>query len=332
MSDLRILTRAQLDQFHEQGFLTVPGVFPAERMDRALEASDRLVYGMDFATWSRRVRDGEPLPLIGEGVGANFPTGLPELDGLVENETYLDIACDLLGTDDIHYVNGHLFVRSGPIDRRHAQQPWEGFHIDHASGSFLPPWTEVGRYDYIGSGVLLHDVDEDCAPTVMIPGSHRAVTRILPRLHEEGRFQPHNTFTDIRGIPEFTARASLTGSKGSATFNQTYLVHAAIPFADRRKQRSFWTMSIGRAANATCNRLGNVFSYEQRGAAIPFWKRTTPRVRSLFGWPKPGDPYYTEESLRLLAICYPGMDLSPYAERLATAASSAGGAARAGTG
>jgi hypothetical protein len=275
---------------------------------------------MDFATWSHRVGEGEPLPLIGEGVGANFPTGVPELDGLVENETYLDIACDLLGTDDLHYVNGHLFVRAGPIDRRHGDQPWAGFHFDHFSGSFLPPWNEVGRYDFMGSGVLLHDVDEACAPTVMVPGSHRAVTRILPRLRREGRFQPNNTFSDIRGIPEFAPRALLTGTKGSATFNQTYLVHAAAPFADRRRQRAFWTMAIGRAANATHNRLGNVFSYALREAIMPLWRRTTPRVRSLFGWPRPGDPYYTEETLELLAMGYPGMDLSPYAEALAAVA------------
>jgi hypothetical protein len=316
-STLRVLTRAQHEQYWEDGFLTVPGVFSHSAMDRALEACDLLVYGMDYASWSRRVGAGEQLPLRGDGVGAMFPTGVAELDGLVENQTYLDIACDLLGTDDLHYINGHLFVRAGPTDRRFPEHPWQGFHIDRASGTFLPPHPQQGRYDYIGSGIFLHDVDEGCAPTVMIPGSHRLIPGILPRLQREGIFHPPSGFTDIRAVPEFSLRARITGTKGSASFNCTNLVHGAVPFLDRTQQRAWWTMSFGRASEVLVNRLGNAFSYELRGASVPFWTQTTARVRSLFGWPHPGDPFYSQETLALLAMWYPHMDLSEYQAALA---------------
>jgi hypothetical protein len=315
-STLRVLTRAQYDQYWQDGFLTVPGVFAPESMDRALEACDRVVYGMDYATWSRRVAAGEPLPLLGEGVSALFPTGKTELDSLVENQTYLDIACDLLGTDDLHYINGHLFVRAGPIDHRHSEQPWQGFHIHRHSGTFLPPHPQQGVLDYVGSGIFLHDVDQDCAPTVMIPGSHRLIPDILPRLQREGVFQPPSGFTDIRAVPEFAPRAQITGTKGSVSFNCTNLVHGAVPFRDRTQQRAWWTMSFGRGSEARVNRLGNAFSYEQRGATIPFWTRTNARVRALFGWPLPGDPYYSPETLDLLAMWYPQMDLTEYRSAL----------------
>ncbi len=319
MTTLRVLTQAQLDAYRADGYLTVPDVFPARAMDRALEACDRLVYGMDFPAWAARVRAGEALTLNGAGVGELFPTGVTELDALVENPTYLDIACDLLGTDDISYINGHLFVRSGPIDRRHGEQPWQGFHIDRWSASFLPPHPLQGRHDYIGSGVFLHDVDDGCAPTVMIPGSHRLVPAILPRLATEGLFQAPSGFSDIRAVPEFAPRAYITGKKGSASFNCTNLVHGAAPFSDRSQQRAWWTMSFGRECEATQNRLGNVFTYERRAAALPFWRGTTARVRSLFGWPKPGDPYYTPETIALLAMWYPGMDCSAYEAALTRA-------------
>jgi hypothetical protein len=309
---LRVLTRAQHDQYLQDGFLTVPGVFAPEAMDRALEACDRLVYGMDFVTWSRRVAAGEPLPLIGDGTSANFPTGVRELDVLAENETYLDIACDLLGTDQLHYLNGHLFVRAGPTDRRHAEHPWQGYHIDRSSASFLPPHPETFRHDYLGSGIFLHDVDESCAPTVMIPGSHRDIPAILPRLSREGLFYPPE-FTDIRAVPEFQRRrATITGTKGSASFNCTNLVHGAVPFLDRSQQRAWWTMALGRRCDDAAIRQTNIFTYERRTAAIAFWNRTTARVRTLFGWPPVGDPYYSEDMLALLAIWYPEMDLSEY--------------------
>ena len=34
--------------------------------------------------------------------------------------------------------------------------------------------------------------------------------------------------------------------------------------------------------------------------------------RDLFGFPKPGDPYWNEQTLADVAARYPGMDLTPY--------------------
>jgi hypothetical protein len=36
------------------------------------------------------------------------------------------------------------------------------------------------------------------------------------------------------------------------------------------------------------------------------------RQRDLFGFPRPGDPYWTEETLAGVAARYPGIDLAPY--------------------
>jgi len=49
---------------------------------------------------------------------------------------------------------------------------------------------------------------------------------------------------------------------------------------------------------------------------MPFLTQTTPRVRSVFGFPEPGHPYYTEETLSLLASTIPGMDMTPYREAM----------------
>jgi hypothetical protein len=36
------------------------------------------------------------------------------------------------------------------------------------------------------------------------------------------------------------------------------------------------------------------------------------RERDLFGFPRPGDPYWTEETLAGVSARYPGIDLEPY--------------------
>jgi hypothetical protein len=36
------------------------------------------------------------------------------------------------------------------------------------------------------------------------------------------------------------------------------------------------------------------------------------RERDLFGFPRPGDDYWNEQSLADVALRYPGMDMAPY--------------------
>jgi hypothetical protein len=43
-----------------------------------------------------------------------------------------------------------------------------------------------------------------------------------------------------------------------------------------------------------------------------FIPQCTVRQRDLFGFPRPGDPYWTPETLAGVAERYPGIDLTPY--------------------
>src|SRR5436190_75809 len=51
-------------------------------------------------------------------------------------------------------------------------------------------------------------------------------------------------------------------------------------------------------------------------AMQPDWfeivERATPRERSVFGWPAPGDPYWDDQTLADTQTRYPGADLTPY--------------------
>ena len=43
-----------------------------------------------------------------------------------------------------------------------------------------------------------------------------------------------------------------------------------------------------------------------------FITRATPAQRQVLGFPRPGDPYWTAETLAAVQLRYPEMDLSPY--------------------
>ena len=108
--------------------------------------------------------------------------------------------------------------------------PWEGYHIDHYTNCLLPPYDQTGRFDYVNSGVYLHDVEDDGAPMLVIPGSHKvagpAFVRALDHDNAAG-----GSFKDLRQATELAAPVPATGRQGSALFYSSYLVHAAQPFA-----------------------------------------------------------------------------------------------------
>jgi hypothetical protein len=310
------LTPEQRASFERDGFVIVRGLFDAEQMRAAREEVEKITYGKSFAdyvashTGDEKKGDYE-LSAQGEHGRSQFPTGLPILDGLLENERYLDCFADCLESEDLHYCNGHLFVRSGPDDTRFSAEKWQGYHIDDNTCSFLPPNPNWRQYAYVNSWVMLHDIEEDGAPLQVIPGSHRQIADLLPGLVARGD-AIRGFYRDIREIEEFAPPISVTGKAGDVLLYSSYLVHAAIGFENKGSQRAVWTMSLGRGEDARWTKFSNPYVFGERAHTIPFWEKTSPRVRSLFGWPPPGHSYYTPETLELLSAWFPEMDLEPY--------------------
>ena len=311
------LTQDQLDAFHRDGYIMVENLFDPNAIAAALRDMEHIFYGKSFAEYladlDKTGKADSVEPTVSNVVAhygdtehgrAQFPTGHDALDRLIENEDYLDVFAQCLGTDDASYCNAHLFMRSGPTDKRYPEHPWQGYHADHGTNTFLPLSKAIGSFDYVNSGVYLHDVDDDGAPMHVIPGSHRQAADVYLR-SEDG-------LDDIRKVPEFAEPVPTTAKAGSALFYSSYLVHAAIPFENKRKQRAFWTLSMARGDTSRWTKLANPWSGPEQQFFRPFWEKTTARVRTLFGWPAPGHPFYSETTLRGIATRFPKMDLTPY--------------------
>ncbi len=317
------LSKVQLEAFRRDGFTLVEGLFPAERMAAALAETEQIFYGKSFAAYlaefdatgaapSTEPQSTAAVPHYGETEFGRpqFPTGAPTLDSLIEDEDYLDIFEQCLGSA-ASYCNAHLFLRCGPSDARHAEHPWQGYHMDHFTNSFLPP--SGGAFDYVNSVIYLHDVEEEGAAMRVMPGSHRQAVELFGRLSNDPILNPGN-IDDVRTLPELAAPIATSAPAGSALFYSSYLVHGAVPFEDKRRQRAFWTLSMARADNSTWSKLATPWVGSERAVFKAYWQQTTPHVRSLFGWPPPGHPYYDWEILANLAAMYPEMDLTPYSE------------------
>ncbi len=311
-----------LEQFRRDGFVLVPDVFSDEEMDAALEAMERAFYGKSYASWLEDFERGEQ-GSVGDGfttkqdevVGrSQFPVGDPALDRLIENDRYLDLYELFLG-DKPSYCNAHLFMRTGPVDARYPDESWNGYHVDHNTNCVLPPSPDAGRFSYVNSGVYLHDVTGDGAPMLLVPGSHTRAADVFAAGWDSGNMASVSHVRDIRQAG-LAAPVPAVGARGSALFYSSYLLHSAQPFENRKKQRAFWTLSMCRRDADRWTRFANPYIYGEREYMLPFITQTSPRVRSLFGWPELGHPYYTEHTLGLLGHAFPGMDLAPYVEAL----------------
>lgn len=217
-----------------------------------------------------------------------------------------------LGTNQMRFIGGGLFLRSGPTDDLPAEHPWQGYHTDHHTSCYLPHTCDSDLNSYLLAGVFLHDIEDENAPMHIIPGLHNQIAGLIPRLIQEDNFGHWCMIGDIRKVPKFAPPVPVKGKAGGILLRSSYSVHAAVPFSGKRNRRATWGFSVCRASAAawTTRHIG------ERGLETEFthafWTKTTPRVRSIFGWPVPGHPYYTEATLELLSVWYPGIDLTPY--------------------
>ena len=317
------LTDEQLATWERDGSIVVPNVFSPEAFVPALEAIERNGYnGMTYAEYQAKWDENpdeikqayEKTPsmarLAGTFGGAlHFPTGLDAVDKLLESEDYIDVACQLLATDEIRLGYGQIFVRDGLTDTRYSEQPWEGYHIDNATNSPLPPHPDWQRYGYLLSCAVLHDIDLDGAPMLVCRGSHRQLGSLFGR--HAGRAGGMG-FPDLREFKELAKPTPVTAKAGSAVFRSSYTIHAAQPFENKRKQRAWMGFHFHRADNADWCQTTRPVPGWSSSEYLHFITNTIPRVRHLLGWPLPGNAYYTEESLQRLAHAYPGMDVTPY--------------------
>ena len=230
-----LLTKNQLDAFHRDGFILVEDLFDPKEMTAALNDMEQIFYGKSYAEYLEELDNvgtaDSVEPTVINSVGhygdteygrAQFPTGFDALDRLIENEAYLDVFAQCLGTDDVSYCNAHLFMRSGPTDKLHPEHPWQSYYPDHSTNTFLPLSHAVGSFDYVNSGVYLHDVDGDGAPMHVIPGSHRQAADVILRMGM-------HWLDDIRKVPEFAEPVPTSAKADSALFYSSYLTHAC-PF------------------------------------------------------------------------------------------------------
>ena len=93
------------------------------------------------------------------GKALHFPTGLEAVDKAYRKRVISRNRAAIVrhgGNSARLWTN---FPSRGLTDSRHSEHPWQGYHIDNATNSALPPHPDWQRYGYILSAIFLHDIE-----------------------------------------------------------------------------------------------------------------------------------------------------------------------------
>ena len=152
------------------------------------------------------------------------------------------------------------------------------------------------RYQQITTFIYLSDVTEVDAPTVIVP-------------YDDGKDVPFTPlFLPFGELADREVRC--VGPAGSLLVYRTDVLHRGSDFGAPRRSR--FSILVDFQVRGTT--WGGKMAWPK--AAPDRWAKFIPqctvRQRDLFGWPRPGDPYWDEATFEGVAARYPGIDLEPY--------------------
>jgi Phytanoyl-CoA dioxygenase (PhyH) len=222
-----------------------------------------------------------------------------DLNRLAFHPDLLDLAERFLGSADLRLYEAELWAKyAGAIDydQRH--------HRDFVNHSLVVP-KRSDPATQMQSWILLSDVGEEEGPTKVVPLS---VGESIPYWPTEGDYDITNYFPAGMFADE---EISVTGPAGTLFSFRTDMLHRGSRVTGEHSSRFAmlahydlwgrrWTGRVAWAERAT------------RREWFELVERATPRERSVFGFPAPGDPYWDEQTLADTQARYPRADLTAY--------------------
>jgi hypothetical protein len=153
-----------------------------------------------------------------------------------------------------------------------------------------------GSYQQLTTFIYLSDVTEADGPTRLVPLA-------------EGKGVPFSPlYLNFGAMADVEVAA--TGPAGTLLIYRSDILHRGSNITGERRAR--YSLLADYQARGTT--WAGKMSWPKQ--APDRWAKLMPqasvRERDLFGFPRPGDPYWTDQTVGDVALRYPGMDMTPY--------------------
>jgi hypothetical protein len=289
---------AAADAWRHDGFVLLPGYLAGPDLEFAKADLPSVYptaeqYQADPSSESNHIYTGDEFGGI-----IPFPFPSVPLCNLAVHQKVIALVEAVFGTDDVRIYASELWAKytgAVPYEQDH--------HRDFLNHTPLAPSRDI-RWRGLEMFIWLTDVPEDLGPTHLVPFPATEDVPVLP--HTQGRSErPALYENEISGA----------GPAGTVVAYSTDTVHRATEMTAEGAARFSIHASYRHAENTWTSRhsWGDQSFHTDWS---PFVEQATLRQLLLFGFPPPGHPYWTPETLIGVATRYPGLDLKPWATEL----------------
>lgn len=286
------LNDEQLAQYHDQGFLALPGFISGEVLTAA-KAALSIHYPAPEEYFAQPDRF-ESLSKSQFAGLVNFPFGSFDLNRLLVTDATLSVARQLLGDDDIRLAKGELWAKyQGAINYD------QDFHRDFGNHTLVVPRADH-RWKELTTFLYLSDVSRETGATAIIP---RQLTDKIS-LGEDRLPKEH---------PARQEAVPVEGEAGTLVLYSYDVFHRGVEMTRPGSSRFMVLADYSRRDAPWIDR----HAWPHHGLnpnMIDFIERITPDQRSLMDFPPVGHAYWNEQTLTDIQVRYPNMDVSPYRE------------------
>ena len=243
----------------------------------------------------------------------NFPFASEELSLLSVHPKVIALARSLLGIDDIRVYSIEAWAKyTGAANYEQA------LHRDYLNHSLLVP-TDDERFKPVEMFIYLSDVPDELGPPGVVSTTQTMNMPALPNWYPktDGQADPDNLhWVATAGAPElYQSETTAAGPAGTIVAYTTSTFHRGRQLTKPRGAR--YTIHVNfRPADADWAGRRSWIEASLTDNWQRFVSRASADQLSLFGIPRPGHPYWTEQTLTGVGQRYPGLDLQPWRSAL----------------
>ena len=226
-----------------------------------------------------------------------FPFSSVALCNLSVHDKVIAFVEAAFGTKDIRMYASELWAKYSGATTYEQEH-----HRDYLNHTPLAPSSDM-KWRGLELFIWLTDVTEDLGPTHLVPLGGTDGLPALPHV------QPRSDHPAL-----YEQEVSGAGPAGTIVVYSTDTVHRATELTAPALVRFSIHASYRDAENTWTSRQ----SWGDRSFHPdwqPFVEQATMRQLLLFGFPPPGHPYWTSETVDRVATRYPGLDLTPWRDQ-----------------
>jgi hypothetical protein len=231
-----------------------------------------------------------------------FPFEDGALNEIVVHDRIIDLAEQLLGvTDtDLRLYQAMLSAKYG----EGALSDEQLLHVDFGNHTLVVPRHEPG-YQQLELFVYLSDVTPETAATRVVS------RRLTPDIPVERTYLSQTDYADL-----YAAEVPASGPAGSILAYRPDVYHRGVRMTAPRSARFMVHVSYKPAATDWLGSHGLPNAAEDM-SWYRFVQHANERQLTVLGFPPPGHPYWTAQTLAGVAARYPMLDLSPWRDAAA---------------